>query len=251
MSDWFTSSKGAIALSVFGLLTFVAYSFLVSRYLLEQLTPGVGAAFVETLIVLAIVGSWIWGLLLASTGNNKGWIILLVASLLPTLFTLYDLAFYSPIPYGWPLLQIVVWAAFITNIAASTATIVQFSIRQDKGLEEALSDLDENSQKQLEELRRLLALQRALAKRETERLTRKLGKDRPRAEMISVNFYHNKHLAQNAELHKQADCIIVEEAPLIPLYYVQSQGLQKPWVKGLTFTPLYDAYYKDVIITKH
>lgn len=115
--------NGLILLSIGGLLAFVAYAFLVSRYLLEELTPGIGAAVVETLIVLIIVGGWVWGLLLASQGHRKGLYILLVCSLLPSLFTLYDLIFYSPVPYGWPLLQIVVWATFVT-CATSTITVI-------------------------------------------------------------------------------------------------------------------------------
>ncbi|HAY84268.1 MAG TPA: hypothetical protein DCY42_04895 [Chloroflexi bacterium] len=123
MFVWINSEKGAVTFSIFGLLAFIAYAFLVSRYVLEQLTPGVKAAFVETLIVLAIVGFWIWGLQLAFAGLSKAWIILLVASLLPTLFTLYDLSFYSPIPYGWPLLQIVVWVTFVMNVLACVALV--------------------------------------------------------------------------------------------------------------------------------
>jgi hypothetical protein len=123
MIVWFNSAKGAVTFSVFGLLAFIAYAFLVSRYVLEELTPGVMAACIETSIVLAIVAAWVWGLQFAFAGVHKGWIILLITSLLPTLFTLYDLAFYSPIPYGWPLLQIVVWVTFVTNALASVAVI--------------------------------------------------------------------------------------------------------------------------------
>jgi hypothetical protein len=125
LPDYLTSSRGSLTFSILGLLSFVAYAFLVSRYVLEQLTPGVTAALIETLIVLAIVGGWVYGLLLASDGLRSGWIILLVCSLLPTLFTLYDLIFYSPIPYGWPLLQIVVWITLTSNAAACVAVIGQ------------------------------------------------------------------------------------------------------------------------------
>lgn len=125
MFSWFTSAKGAIIISTLGLLAFIAYAFLVSRYLLEQLTPGVRVAFLETLVVLVIIGGWVWGLLSASGGNRHGWIFLIISSLLPTMFTLYDLVFYSPIPYGWPLLQIVVWVTFATNTAACIDVIVQ------------------------------------------------------------------------------------------------------------------------------
>lgn len=125
MLNWFTSSRGAILVSILGLLAFVAYAFLVSRYVLEELTPGITAALIETLIVLAIVGVWIWGLLLASADNQSGWIILFIGSLLPTIFTLYDLAFYSPIPYGWPILQFVVWVTFLTNAMACIILLVR------------------------------------------------------------------------------------------------------------------------------
>ena len=125
MSEWLTSSKGVILVSILGLLAFVAYAFLVSRYVLEGLTPGITAALIETLIVLAIVGGWVWGLLSASADIQSGWIVLLISSLLPTMFTLYDLAFFSPIPYGWPLLQIVVWVTFLTNATACIAIIGQ------------------------------------------------------------------------------------------------------------------------------
>jgi len=125
LADYLSSSKGSILFSILGLLAFIAYAFLVSRYVLEQLTPGITAALIETLIVVAIVGGWVYGVLLASEGIRSGWGILLVCSLLPTLFTLYDLIFYSPIPYGWPLLQIVVWITLAANAAACVAVIGQ------------------------------------------------------------------------------------------------------------------------------
>lgn len=130
MKKWFTSLKGAITLSVIAMLSFIAYAFLVSRYLLEQLTPGIAAAAIETLVVIAIVGGWMWGLLAASRNSRSGLIAALVFSLLPALFTLYDLIFYSPIPYGWPLLQIVVWTTFVSGVIAISA--MAFQLRQNK-----------------------------------------------------------------------------------------------------------------------
>jgi hypothetical protein len=121
MIAWFTSLKGAITLSVIALLSFIAYAFLVSRYVLEELTPGMLAAVVETLVVVAIVGGWVWGLIAGASGSRTGLIAALVFSLLPALFTLYDLLFNSPIKSGWPLLQIVVWATFfLCGIAVVT-----------------------------------------------------------------------------------------------------------------------------------
>jgi oligopeptide transport system substrate-binding protein len=56
---------------------------------------------------------------------------------------------------------------------------------------------------------------------------------------------------ERINLYKQADRIIVEEAPLIPLWYGSTQGLQKPWVKGLAFREAQTAYFKDAIIEEH
>ncbi len=56
---------------------------------------------------------------------------------------------------------------------------------------------------------------------------------------------------ERIKLYKQADRILVEEAPIIPLAYSRDQGLQKPWVKGLNFSPLREFYYKDLIIEEH
>jgi hypothetical protein len=138
MRNWLLSIKGAITCSVIALLSFIAYAFLVSRYLLEELTPGVGLAAVETLIVIAIVGVWVWGLLTAVGGSRGGLIAVFLSNLLPALFTLYDLLFYSPSPYGWPLLQIVIWTTFISNVIALAA--VAFQLRQKQAESQAFSD---------------------------------------------------------------------------------------------------------------
>ncbi len=122
---WFTSLTGAITVSVIAMLSFIAYTFLVSRYVLEHLTPGIVAAAVETLVVVVIVGGWTWGLLAGIGGSRTGLIAALIFSVLPALFTLYDLIFQSPIPYGWPLLQIVVWITFILCAIASAGIVIQ------------------------------------------------------------------------------------------------------------------------------
>ncbi len=125
MKTWFTSLNGAITLSAVAMLFFIAYAFLVSRYLLKQLTPGITAAGIETVVVMVIVGGWLWGLLAAAGGGRGGLFAVLVFNTLPVLFTLYDLLFYSPIPYGWPLLQIVVVGTFIVCVAAVAALAFQ------------------------------------------------------------------------------------------------------------------------------
>jgi hypothetical protein len=129
MKTWFTSLKGAITLSVIAMLSFIAYAFLVSRYVLEQLTPGRFAAE-TTLVVIAIVGGWIWGLLAAAGDSRGGLRAALACSTLPALFTLYDLIFHSPVPFGWPLVEITVWTTFASCVIAMAA--ITFQLRQNK-----------------------------------------------------------------------------------------------------------------------
>lgn len=56
---------------------------------------------------------------------------------------------------------------------------------------------------------------------------------------------------ERINLYMQADCILVEEAPIMPLWYGRTLSLQKPWVKGLTYSSRIEANYKDVIIEEH
>jgi ABC-type transport system substrate-binding protein len=56
---------------------------------------------------------------------------------------------------------------------------------------------------------------------------------------------------ERIDLYQQADRLVVEEAPLIPLSYGGTHGLQKPWVKGLTVRAAQIAYFKEVIIEEH
>ena len=108
MITWFTSLNGAITLSVFAMLSFIGYALLESRYFLEQWIPGITAAVLETLFVLVMVCLWTWALIAASDGRRGGLVAALVLSAISALIALFDLIRYSPIPYGWPLLQIAV-----------------------------------------------------------------------------------------------------------------------------------------------
>jgi hypothetical protein len=125
MLTWITSLKGAMTLSTVALLAFIGYAFLESRYFLEAWIPGVTAAAIETVIVLAIVGGWLWGLLAAVDGSRGALIAVLIFGALPGLMTLYDLILYSPVPYGWPLMQIMVWITFVTSLVATVAVALQ------------------------------------------------------------------------------------------------------------------------------
>jgi hypothetical protein len=125
MISWFTSLSGAVALSFVAMLSFIGYTFLVARYVLGEVTPGLTAAAAEALVVIAIAGGWGWALHEAAGGNRSGLIAALIFSLLPALFTVYDLIFQSPISFGWPLVQIVVWITFVSCITAVVAIAIQ------------------------------------------------------------------------------------------------------------------------------
>ena len=125
MKTWITSIDGAIALSVIALLSFIGYAFLESRYFLRDWTPSVSAAAVQMLVLLALVGGWLWALFAAVGGSRRGLVIALVFSAVIAIVMLYDLVLYSPVQYGWPLVQIMLWVTFLASAAAITALAYQ------------------------------------------------------------------------------------------------------------------------------
>ena len=118
MGNWLTSLNGVITLSIIAMLSFMGYAFLEALYFLNRWISGRVAAAVMTLFVIAILAVWIWGLLEAVGGSQRGLIAILVVSVITALITLYDIILYSPIPYGWPLVQIAVWVTFIASAIA-------------------------------------------------------------------------------------------------------------------------------------
>jgi oligopeptide transport system substrate-binding protein len=52
------------------------------------------------------------------------------------------------------------------------------------------------------------------------------------------------------KLYRQADRILVEEAPILPLTYVRVILLVKPWIKKLQLTGLSHQFWKDIIIDR-
>jgi hypothetical protein len=124
---WFASLNGAVALSVLAMLSFIGYALLESRYFLEQWIPGIPAAALETLFVLVMVGFWTWALFAAGSGKRVGLAAALAFSTISALIALFDLILYSPIPYGWPLLQIAVWVMLIANAVAIVSLALNLS----------------------------------------------------------------------------------------------------------------------------
>jgi ABC-type oligopeptide transport system substrate-binding subunit/DNA-binding SARP family transcriptional activator len=63
-----------------------------------------------------------------------------------------------------------------------------------------------------------------------------------------------RHLMDQSErlsLYRQAEEILVEEAPILPLYYARRHLLVKPWIRNYKPQALYNCYWKDVIIEPH
>ena len=52
-------------------------------------------------------------------------------------------------------------------------------------------------------------------------------------------------------LYQQADRILVEEAPIVPLYYGCYHLLVKPWVRTCPTSPMHSWYWRDVILEPH
>jgi ABC-type oligopeptide transport system substrate-binding subunit len=57
--------------------------------------------------------------------------------------------------------------------------------------------------------------------------------------------------AERMRMYQRADRILIEEAPILPLYYGRLHRLMKPWVKKYPTSPMKDWFWKDVIIEPH
>jgi oligopeptide transport system substrate-binding protein len=56
---------------------------------------------------------------------------------------------------------------------------------------------------------------------------------------------------ERMELYRQADKILVEEAPVLPLAYMRSHLLVKPWVRKLSMSAINYWLWRDVVIEPH
>jgi oligopeptide transport system substrate-binding protein len=57
--------------------------------------------------------------------------------------------------------------------------------------------------------------------------------------------------AERVRMYQQADRILVEEVPIIPLTYGRSHLLAKPWVRSYPWTPFGGLSWKGVVIEPH
>jgi ABC-type oligopeptide transport system substrate-binding subunit len=56
---------------------------------------------------------------------------------------------------------------------------------------------------------------------------------------------------ERMQLYQQADSILTQEAALVPLFYMRSHLLIKPWVSKYPTSPIRSWFWKDVIIEPH
>jgi ABC-type oligopeptide transport system substrate-binding subunit len=56
---------------------------------------------------------------------------------------------------------------------------------------------------------------------------------------------------ERMRMYQQADRILVEEAPILPLFYVRLHLLLKPWVRKYPTSPMKSWFWKDVVIELH
>jgi len=56
---------------------------------------------------------------------------------------------------------------------------------------------------------------------------------------------------ERMELYRQADSILVEEVPVLPLIYERDHLLIKPWVRHYPMTASHAVFWKDVVIAPH
>ena len=123
MKTWFTSLSGAITLSALALLSFIGYTLMEMRYFLGKWIPGDGAAAVETIVILLIVGGWLRALFVATNGRRGGLVALLALSVFNVMIGLYDLQFVLNTPMPWPE-QLTVIVMLIVGVVAAAALVL-------------------------------------------------------------------------------------------------------------------------------
>ena len=124
MKTWLTSLNGALTLSVLALLSFIGYTLMEMRYYFAKWIPGDSAAAIETIVILLIVGGWLWALFAMTNGRRGGLIALLALSVFNVMIGLYDMPFVLNTPMPWPE-QLMVVVILIVGVIVSIALFVQ------------------------------------------------------------------------------------------------------------------------------
>lgn len=139
MRNWFLSVNGAVTLSVIALLTFIGRGMMDWRYEYPLQDPTGSWDIPGSLVYIALIGAWIWGLLSAVKGGRRGLIAILIFALLNVVLALATFFIFCP-PWtgceGWPNAWLWNWANLISGLLAVAATAVQ--LRQDQSAAENL-----------------------------------------------------------------------------------------------------------------
>lgn len=133
MKKWFTSLKGAIALSVISLLVFLGRAFIDFYFVYGEFALSLGMVGLLVLINMALFGGWIWGLLAAVQGSRRGVVALLGFDLFFLLvIAVGTLVAYCPSPChtAWPLGEIANWSSLVVGLLAAIS--LGFQLRRDK-----------------------------------------------------------------------------------------------------------------------
>jgi ABC-type oligopeptide transport system substrate-binding subunit len=56
---------------------------------------------------------------------------------------------------------------------------------------------------------------------------------------------------QRMRMYREAELILVQEAPIVPLWHMRREVLVKPWIRQYRMSPLDIALYQDLIIEPH
>lgn len=120
MKAWFTSKRGALALSLIALLTLLARSYYDTRFILTEeyspMAPGMDALWI--LGFTAIAGGNVLALVAAAGNSRAGWITLLIYNLVTGLgFGAASLAAYTKEPLAVAIFS----ASLVAGVLAAAA----------------------------------------------------------------------------------------------------------------------------------
>lgn len=117
MKSWFTSLDGVVTISALAMLSFIGYTLMEMRYYLAKWIPGDGAAMIETIAILVIVGGWLRALAAARDGKG-GLSWLLGFAIFDVLIGLYDMQYVLNTGMPWPEMSMVLVTLVVGLIAA-------------------------------------------------------------------------------------------------------------------------------------
>jgi hypothetical protein len=127
MLAWFTSLNGASTFSIFAFLTMTArITFLDAMFVPEfrNTLPEDRPADIALMMLVYMIfaGGWVWSLLAAARGSQRGLIVSLIYSLFVALYGLLSLlVFCSDGCAAWPVGNLIVWLNLISGLMASFA----------------------------------------------------------------------------------------------------------------------------------